>query len=138
MIARRMSWTARVAVVVAVVALAPAAMAQDKASTLDTAKAKAFIGEWGTHDSGGRGAQERPLTLKDVGGKVAGELSGGRGGSVPITDISMQGNDLVLKFQQGGRQGQVDVVMTLTLKDDTLTVKQDAGGQSTTGTGKKK
>ena len=55
-----------------------------------------------------------------------------------ITDISMQGSDVVLKFQQGGRRGPADVVMTLTLKDDMLTVKQDAGGQATTGTGKKK
>ena len=129
-------WTAWAIVTVA--AWAPAAAAQDKASTLDTAKAKAFVGDWVLTIQGGRGAQDRPLSIKDVGGKVAAELGGGRGGPTAITDITMPGSDLVLKFQQGGRQGNVDVVMTLTMTADGLTVKQDAGGNSTTGTGKKK
>ncbi len=138
MIAQQTSWAARAVVIVAVLALAPAVMAQEKASTLDTTRAKAFVGDWVLTIQGGRGPQERSLSVKDVGGKVAAELGGGRGGPVTITDISMQGGDLVLKFQQGGRQGPVDVVQTLTLKDDMLTVKQEAGGQATTGTGKKK
>ena len=133
-----LSWAARAVVIVAAGALALPLMAQEKASTLDTAKARTFIGEWALTIQGGRGPQERSLALKDVGGKVAAELGGGRGGPVSITDISMPGSDLILKFQQGGRQGPVDVVMTLTLKDGALTVKQDAGGNSTTGTGKKK
>jgi hypothetical protein len=125
----------------AVVWLVPAgAAAQGKASTLDTAKAKAFIGEWVLTIEGRRGPQERPLSLTDVGGKVAADLAGGRGGPVSITDISMAGSDLVLKWTQQGQQGEVPVVMTLTLKDGGLVVKQDmAGGQfSQSGTGKKK
>jgi hypothetical protein len=68
------------------------------------------------------------------------ELGGGRGGPVTITDITAQGSDLVLKWNQEGPQGAIDVVMTLTLKDGALTVKQEmAGGQfSQSGTGKKK
>ena len=134
----KLLWMAWAMVTVAAWALPPAAAAQDKASTLDSAKAKAFIGEWVLTIQGGRGAQDRPLSIKDVGGKVAAELGGGRGAPTPITDISMTGNDLVLKFQQGGRNGNVDVTMTLTITADGLTVKQDAGGQATTGTGKKK
>jgi hypothetical protein len=130
------------AALVALSALAVPSMAsaQGKASTLDTAKAKPFIGEWVLTIEGRRGPQERPLSITDVGGKVAAELSGGRGGPVSITDISMAGSDLVLKWTQQGPQGEVPVVMTLTLKDGALTVKQDmAGGQfSQTGTGKKK
>jgi hypothetical protein len=125
----------------AVVWLVPASvMAQGKASTLDTAKAKAFIGEWILTVEGRRGPQERPLSITDVGGKVAAELSGGRGGPVSITDISMNGSDLVLKWSQQGPNGEVPVVMTLTAKDGGLVVKQDmAGGQfSASGTGKKK
>ena len=116
------------------------AMAQGGASTLDTAKAKAFVGEWILTIEGRRGPQERPLTIKDVGGKVAAELAGGRGGPVAITDISMTGADLVMKWSQQGPQGEIPVVMTLTLKDGALSVKQDmAGGQfSQSGTGKKK
>ena len=52
----------------------------------------------------------------------------------------MTGSDLVLKWNQQGPQGEIPVVMTLTLKDGALSVKQDmAGGQfSQSGTGKKK
>ena len=129
------------AALAAVVWLVPAsALAQGKASTLDTAKAKGFIGEWILTVEGRRGPQERPLSITDVGGKVAAELAGGRGGPVSITDISMAGSDLVLKWAQQGPNGEVPVVMTLTMKDGGLVVKQDiAGGQfSASGTGKKK
>jgi hypothetical protein len=129
------------AAVVAVSWLVPSgAIAQGGASTLDTAKAKAFVGEWILTIEGRRGPQERPLTIKDAGGKVAAELGGGRGGPVTITDITMPASDLVLKWTQQGPNGEIPVVMTLTLKDGTLTVKQDmAGGQfSQSGTGKKK
>ena len=115
-------------------------IAQGKPSTLDTAKAKAFIGEWILTIEGRRGPQERPLSITDVGGKVAAELAGGRGGPVSITDISMAGADLVLKWSQQSPQGEIPIEMTLTLKDGGLVVKQDiAGGQfSQSGTGKKK
>src|SRR5262245_57913419 len=129
------------AVLMAVVWLLPAAAgAQGKASTLDTAKAKAFVGEWVLTIEGRRGPQERPLSIKDQGGKVAAELGGGRGGPVAISDISMNGSDMVMKWNQQGQQGEIPVVMTLTLKDGALVVKQDmANGQfSQTGTGKKK
>lgn len=112
--------------------LAPAvAVAQD---------AKAFLGDWVLTVEGRRGPQERPLNIKDSGGKLSAELGGGRGGPVTITDVTVKGNEATLKWNQDTPQGAVDVVMTLTLKDGTLTVKQDfAGGQfSQTGTGKKK
>lgn len=128
-------------VAVATAAMVPAALAaREQASTLDTAKAKAFVGEWVLTVEGRRGPQERPLVIKDVGGKVAAELGGGRGGPVTVTDITMPGADLVLKWNQQGPQGETPVVMTLTLKDGGLVVKQDmAGGQfSQSGTGKKK
>ena len=123
-----------------VLAMPALSSAQGTASTLDTAKAKAFMGEWVLTIEGRQGPQERPLSVTDVGGKVAATLGGGRGGPVTITDISMPAADLVLKWTQQGRGGEVPVVMTLTLKDGGLVVKQDmAGGQfSQSGTGKKK
>ncbi len=120
------------AVVICAVMLAPAfAWAQD---------AKAFVGDWVLTIEGRRGPQERPLSIKDTGGKLSAVLGGGRGGDITITDVTVKGSDAILKFNQQGPQGDIDVVMTLTLKDGTLTVKQDmAGGQfSQTGTGKKK
>ena len=128
------------AVLVAGLMIPASASAQGKASTLDTAKAKAFIGDWTLTIEGRRGPQERPLSIKDEGGKVAAELGGGRGGPVAISDISMSGADLVMKWSQQGPNGDIPVVMTLTMKDGGLVVKQDmAGGQFTqNGTGKKK
>ena len=67
-------------------------------------------------------------------------LGGGRGGDVTITDVTVKGSEATLKWNQTTQQGDIPVVMTLTLKDGALIVKQDmAGGQfSETGTGKKK
>ena len=120
------------AVLVCAVWLAPAAaMAQD---------AKAFLGDWVLTVEGRRGPQEQTLSIKDTGGKLSAELAGGRGGPIAITDVTVKGSEAVLKWNQEGPQGAIDVVMTLTLKDGALTVKRDfAGGQfSQAGTGKKK
>lgn len=119
-------------VLLCAVMLAPAvAWAQD---------AKAFVGEWVLTVEGRRGPQERPLTIKDDGGKLSAELGGGRGGPVTISDVTVKGNEATLKWTQDFQGNSIPVVMTLTLKDGALTVKQDmAGGQfSQTGTGKKK
>ena len=113
--------------------LAPSiALAQD---------AKAFLGDWVLTIEGRRGPQERPLNIKDTGGKLSAELGGGRGGPVAITDVTVKGSEATLKWNQTTQQGDIPIVMTLTLqKDGTLVVKQDmAGGQFTSnGTGKKK
>ena len=102
--------------------------------------AKAFLGDWVLTVEGRRGPQEQTLNIKDTGGKLSAELSGGRGGPVTITDVTVKGNEATLKWNQETPQGSLPVVMTLALKDGTLTVKRDfAGGQfSQTGTGKKK
>jgi len=102
--------------------------------------AKAFLGDWVLTIEGRRGPQERPLTIKQEGGKLSAVLGGGRGGDVTITDVSVKGSDATLKWNQTTQQGDIPVVMTLTLKDGALVVKQDmAGGQFTqNGTGKKK
>ena len=103
------------------------------------ADAKNWLGDWALTIAGGRGPQERTLTIKDAGGKVAATLGGGRGGPIEIADVSRTGMDLVLKFKQQGRGGEMDIVMTLTMQaDGTLKVAQSAGGNSQAGTGKKK
>ena len=100
--------------------------------------AKAWIGEWTMTTQGGRGPQERQLTIKDMNGKVAATLGGGRGGPIEVTDISKKGTDVVFKFKQQGRGGEVDVVMTLAMQTDgTLKVTQELGGNTQNGTGKK-
>jgi hypothetical protein len=119
-------------VLLCAIMLAPAvAWAQD---------AKAFLGDWVLTIEGRRGPQERPLSIKDTGGKLSAVLGGGRGGDITITDVTVKGSEATLKYNQQGPNGEIPVVMTLTLKDGALTVKQDmAGGQFTqSGTGKKK
>jgi len=121
-----------VLILVCTILMAPAfAWAQDS---------KAFLGDWVLTIEGRRGPQERPLNIKETAGKLSAELGGGRGGPVAITDVTVKGAEAILKWNQEGPQGAIDVVMTLTLKDGALTVKQDmAGGQfSQAGTGKKK
>jgi hypothetical protein len=120
------------AVLICAVMLAPAmASAQD---------AKAFLGDWVLTVEGRRGPQERPLTIKETDGKLSAVLGGGRGGDVTITDVTVKGSEATLKWSQDMQGTAAPIVMTLTLKDGTLTVKQDiAGGQFTqSGTGKKK
>jgi hypothetical protein len=120
------------AVVICAVMLAPALVwAQD---------AKAFVGDWVLTVEGRRGPQERPLTIKDTAGKLSAVLGGGRGGDVTITDVTVKGSEAILKWSQDMQGTAAPVVMTLTLKDGALVVKQDiAGGQFTqAGTGKKK
>ena len=119
-------------VLLCAIMLAPAvAWAQD---------AKAFLGDWVLTVEGRRGPQERPLTIKDTGGKLSAVLGGGRGGDVTITDVTVKGNEATLKWTQDMQGNTIPVVMTLTMKDGALTVKQDmANGQfSQSGTGKKK
>ena len=121
-----------VMILVCAALLAPAvAMAQD---------AKAFLGDWVLTIEGRRGPQERPLTIKDTAGKLSAELGGGRGGPVTITDVTVKGSEATLKWSQDFQGNAIPIVMTLTLKDGTLTVKQDMGGGqfSSSGTGKKK
>ena len=110
------------------------------AQALMTADAKAWMGDWTLTIQGGRGPQERTITFKDAGGKVAATLGAGRrGGPTDITDVSKKGNDVMLKFKQQGRGGETDVVMTLSMQSDgTLKVKQEANGNTQEGTGKKK
>jgi hypothetical protein len=124
-------------VIIAALVIAPAVMAQSGASTLDTARARMFLGDWTLTVEGGRGPQDRPLNIKDVDGKVAAELGGARGNAITISDITMPAGDLILKFKQMGRGGEVEVLMALTLKNGGLTVKQTINGVDTTGTGVK-
>src|SRR5439155_7277035 len=96
-----------------VVAGAGSARLFAQAGSVSSANAKAWLGEWTLTMQGGRGPQERALTLKDAAGKVAATMGGGRGAPIEIADVSMKGTDLVLKFKQQGRGGEMDAVVTL-------------------------
>jgi hypothetical protein len=111
-----------------------------QASSLATSEAKAFIGDWMLTMETPQGSNQQSLAIKDMGGKVAANLGGGRGGPIDISDIKKSGEDLVLTFERNIQGNTIPIVLTLTLKGDTLTATQDiAGGQFVmNGTGKKK
>ena len=111
-----------------------------EASMLDVSEATGFMGEWVLDMETPRGNAERNLALTDVGGKVAAELSGGRGGTFGVTDISKSGDDLVLSFERERQGNTFPVTLTLSLDGDMLNATQDVNNGTFTmsGTGSKK
>ena len=128
-----------VMVAVAWLAVSGPVVAQE-ASMLDVSDASAFLAEWVLNMETPRGNRERNLALTDVGGKVAAELSGGRGGTVSVTDISKSGSDLVLSFEFDRQGNTVPVTLTLGLDGDMLKATQDVndGLFTMSGTGSKR
>ncbi len=128
-----------VIVAVAWLAVSGPVVAQE-ASMLDVSDASGFLGEWVLNMETPRGNRERNLALTDVGGKVAAELSGGRGGTVSVTDISKSGSDLVLSFEFDRQGNTVPITLTLGLDGDMLTATQDVnnGMFTMSGIGSKK
>ena len=134
---RQQLWTA--ATVVGVLLLAgPTAAGQ--ASMLDVSEASAFMGTWVITMETPRGTNEQNVTIRDEGGKVAARVEGGRGGAIDITDISKDGDSLVLTFERSLQGNSIDIVMTLTLDGEMIKATQDIGGGqfSMSGSGKKR
>lgn len=111
-----------------------------EASMLAVSDAEGFMGEWVLTMETPRGNRERNLALTDVGGKVAAELSGGRGGTRSVTDISKSGSDLVLSFEFERQGNTVPVMLTIGLEGDMLKATQDVnnGMFTMSGTGSKR
>ena len=89
--------------------------------------------------NGPEGSFEVSLSIKDVGGKVAAELTSEVQGTQAITDISKSGDGLVLEFESDFQEQALPVVLTLTPDGDGLKVAMAfARGRFTMdGTGKK-
>ena len=101
------------AVAAAVLVFAPlSASAQNSVATAD---AKDFVGTWTISLESPQGAFEQSLAIKDVGGKLAAEISNQmQPGAIAISEIAKSGPDLVLKFS-GDFQGMpFDASITLT------------------------
>ena len=122
-------------VVVAGLAWVGSLVAQEEASSLNASEA--FMGSWVLSMETPRGTNEQNLSITNVDGKVVAELSGGRGSSVTINDISKSDESLVLKFERSFRGNSRPVVLTLSLDGETLNVNQDMGQFNMSGTGKR-
>lgn len=109
---------------------------------LAPAEAGAFMGAWTLSLDSPQGVFEQSLVLKDEDGKVVGEMSSQMAPDVQkVTDVTKNGNDLVLKFAGNFQGNPFDAVITLApTGSDKCTVTFDInGGQFTmSGTGAKK
>jgi hypothetical protein len=95
------SWIVGAIAAVALLA-APPVKAQ---SSLAAAEATAFLGTWTITLDSPQGPFEQVLELKDAGGKVSGQITSAIAPEpTQVTDISKDGQDLVLKFN-GDFQG---------------------------------
>ena len=112
-----------------------------QASELAASEASEFMGTWVVSMETPRGGtNSQTIAISDDGGMVAARIEGGRGGPVSVSDISRNGDDLVLAFEREGRRGRIEISMTLTLTgEDTVDATMSlAGGQFTrNGTGER-
>lgn len=85
------------------------------AQSLSPADAGAFMGSWTLALDTPQGSFEQSLDLKDEGGKVVAEMSSQMQPEVQkVTDVSKNGDDLVLKFAGNFQGNPFDAVITLT------------------------
>ena len=128
----------RAAVVVAVCLLSGAALRAQ--APLPTAETEKFMGTWLLTLDSPQGPFAMTMTLTDVDGNVACELTSDIMPAQKVTDISKSGNDLVLKYQ-GDFQGQAfSAKITLTPVEDKLGINFDVmdGQFMMSGVGTKK
>jgi len=112
------------------------------AAQIAPADAGAFIGTWSLTLDSPQGPFEQSLILKDEAGKVVGEMSNQMQPEVQkVTDVTKEGENLVLKFAGNFQGNPFDAAITLTPDGtDKCKVSFDInGGQFTmSGTGTKK
>jgi len=112
------------------------------AQALMAADAGAFMGSWTLTLDSPQGPMEQNVVLKDEGGKLVAEMSSQMQPDVQkVTDITMTGADLVMKFAGNFQGNPFDAAITMTPDGtDKCKVSFDVnGGQFTmSGTGTKK
>lgn len=100
-----------------------------------------FMGAWTLVLDSPQGAFEQELVFKDEGGKVIAEMSNQMQGTQTITDLSKDGENVVMKFAGDFQGNPFDATVTLT-PDGTDKVKVtfdiNAGQFTMGGTGTKK
>ena len=112
------------------------------AQALAPGDAGAFMGSWTLALDTPQGNFEQSMLLKDEGGKVVAELSNQMAPEVQkVTDVSKNGEDLILKFAGNFQGNPFDAVITLT-PDGTdkckVTFDVNSGMFTMSGTGTKK
>ncbi|MGD2046520.1 MAG: hypothetical protein PVJ80_14345 [Gemmatimonadota bacterium] len=101
-------------------------------SDLDASEAQAFIGAWTVSMTSDFGDFTMDLEIQDEGGKVAASIGApDMGGPMEsVSDVSMNGEDLVLAWEMDAQGQFVPAMMTLTVDGAGLTTVLDiADGQ---------
>ena len=90
-------------------------------------------GKWTYEMRGRRGPQTVTLTLKASGNTLTGSISGGRGGSVDISDGKVNGDDISFSVVREFNGNQFTTKYTGKVSDDTLnlTIEGPRGGAQT-------
>lgn len=134
------SWLVHSIVVAAIGLSAALASAQSPVAAADAA---GFLGTWALELSSPLGSLPLNLTIRDEGGKVAGDLKSDllRPVDPALKDITKSGEDLIVKYSGDAQGVSVPVALILTLDgSDKLRVKCDImdGQFMMDGTGTKK
>jgi hypothetical protein len=113
---------------VAMFALSFTAIASAQVATTDASK---FIGTWALGLDTPQGSMAMNLTLKDTAGKVTGSMTSDMApGAQAITDITKDGDKLVLKYDTDFQGQAIPTVVTIAPAGDKWTANFDfAGGQ---------
>jgi hypothetical protein len=101
--------------------------------------AASFIGDWTLSAQGDQGPAQFGLSIKVEEGKVVGSIAMGQGNQ-PVTDITLAGKTLVLKYNFDYQGMPIDAVISLTPNGDkvALQVAFAGGAYSMSGTAEKK
>ena len=109
-----------------VAAVASPASAQ---SQLDTSEAQAFLGNWAMSLETDMGPMELQLNIRDESGKVAAEFgSPALGALANVTDITKQGEQLVMNLFIDAQGQSIDIALTMVPDGDGLSVDLSAAG----------
>ena len=95
-------------------------------SSLDSSSASAFLGSWALALDSPQGEFVLDLEIVDMDGKVGASIgSDMMGGSQEVTDISVSGGNLVLRYEIDAQGQMAPVALTLTPAGDALEAEMD-------------
>lgn len=127
---------------ISTVAVAVACAVSGLAAQVASGDIGAFMGTWSVMLDTPQGAFEQSIVFKDEAGKAVAELSSQiQPDTQVVTDVTKQGNDVVLKFAGNYQGNAFDAMITMSPDGDgkAKVIFDVNGGQfSMTGTGTKK
>jgi len=126
-------------VIIGLISTAMAGFSQTPAAATPE-NAGSFIGDWMLSAQGDQGPAQFGLSMKVEEGKIVGSIMMGQQGSLPITDITLAGKTLVLKYNFDYQGMPIDAVISLTPNGDKvgLQVAFAGGAYTMSGTAEKK